>query len=294
MSGRAVQAVAWEGEREVAEALRPASQDCWPISLWRHTKVARCHPNFFWFRAAALDAARGCFVGKGGELRPKNHSYSLCLELLDESYSPLWNRQQLGAGCSQAALGGGAPGGEGSSRRSLGGRGSGGGEEEEGHGSGGDEDEEDEEADDADEDMDVDALLAQAAAHVGDRRAGCRGMAVGMGWGWAAVGSRRHRPSGVGHSLDKGADWWLWLCPALLVLSLASHVGGYRDSGAVAGVVPRRWTAPAASGRPAPGRAAPDTRRAARGDAAVRMTRKVGLPQLHLYEHITTVTCSSW
>eukprot|EP00198_Chlamydomonas_reinhardtii_P013508 XP_001702845.1 R-SNARE protein, tomsyn-like family [Chlamydomonas reinhardtii] len=47
---------------------------------------------------AALDAARGCFVGKGGELRPKNHSYSLCLELLDESYSPLWNRQQLGAG----------------------------------------------------------------------------------------------------------------------------------------------------------------------------------------------------
>ncbi|KAG2431284.1 hypothetical protein HYH02_013415 [Chlamydomonas schloesseri] len=116
---------------------------------------------------AALDAARGCFVGKGGELRPKNHSYSLCLELLDESYSPLWSRQQLGAGCSQAALGSGTPGGEGPSagRRSLGGR-----EAEPGRGSGGEEDEDEDEDEGAelegDEDMDVDALLAKAAAHV--------------------------------------------------------------------------------------------------------------------------------
>lgn len=53
---------------------------------------------------AALDAAQGCFVGRGGELQPKNTSYTLALELLDGEGLPLWCKQQLGAGCSVAAL----------------------------------------------------------------------------------------------------------------------------------------------------------------------------------------------
>ncbi|GIL71386.1 hypothetical protein Vretifemale_1949 [Volvox reticuliferus] len=57
-------------------------------------------------RLAALDAARGCFIGRNGELSPKNHSYTLMLELLDENFIPIWSRRQVGAGCDQAALGG--------------------------------------------------------------------------------------------------------------------------------------------------------------------------------------------
>ncbi|GIL46335.1 hypothetical protein Vafri_3346 [Volvox africanus] len=54
---------------------------------------------------AALDAARGCFIGRNGELSPKNRSYTLMLELLDENFVPIWSRQQVGGGCDQAALG---------------------------------------------------------------------------------------------------------------------------------------------------------------------------------------------
>ncbi|KAG2484014.1 hypothetical protein HYH03_017181 [Edaphochlamys debaryana] len=133
---------------------------------------------------AALDAARGCFVGRGGELRPKNTSTPLCLELLDEAHRPLWGRQALGAGCDQAALGGGGGGGgaAGTSRARV--------PESEGS-----EDDEDEEDPDLDPDADLDELLARAAAHVdgrgggaGSRKAKARGAQKGGG----GAGSR-HR-----------------------------------------------------------------------------------------------------
>ncbi|EFJ52444.1 R-SNARE, Tomsyn-like family [Volvox carteri f. nagariensis] len=131
-------------------------------------------------RLAALDAARGCFIGRNGELTPKNHSYTLMLELLDESFMPIWSRRQVGAGCDQAALGGctsGSSKGRGTQARGTdrddGNYGSvprhGELRRSRGHGKTGEMDgdddsnsEEDSEAEDIDG-MDVDTLLAKAA-----------------------------------------------------------------------------------------------------------------------------------
>ncbi|GFR40026.1 hypothetical protein Agub_g561, partial [Astrephomene gubernaculifera] len=106
-------------------------------------------------RLAALDASRGCFVGRSGPLQPKNGSYSLALELLDERCNPLWARRQMGAGCCQAALG--VPG-SGYAWED---------EEDEAPGDEGDDDDEEEEAQEQEEEdlegLSVEELLARAA-----------------------------------------------------------------------------------------------------------------------------------
>ncbi len=86
---------------------------------------------------AALDAVRGGFVGRGNELQPKNTSYTLALELLDGEGLPLWCRQQLGAGCSVAALTGAAAGAGIGLVRAASGRAAGTGRGRSGDGSGG-------------------------------------------------------------------------------------------------------------------------------------------------------------
>ncbi|GLC57475.1 hypothetical protein PLESTB_001231000 [Pleodorina starrii] len=196
---------------------------------------------------AALDAARGCFIGRNGELSPKNRSYTLSLELLDEAFNPLWSRRQVGAGCDQAALGGntststwaagGAGGGglKGRGSKQLGGDGDGGeasgrgGAEQQrrrgaaGRGRGWDDAEEEEEDADSDEDdeediegLDADALLAKAAMELdGSRRSPRRNRSGGGGGGRTRPREHSRRSSQAANQLEdaSGAPAVLTTCP---------------------------------------------------------------------------------